>query len=178
MEGSLTPEQQRRWDAHLQTCKRCRLEWEALQQVDIWLDEIKAEAETLSAPALSPAFTDETVKCIRQRRRLRSLLHFLAGTLIVALVSALVLVHVGSAVASLEYGLSAVFSARQTLFSSFVNLAVTLIGAWKAALPFLVGFALLTFLLLMPNGVIATLVVFWLAKRNQTTPAYVSVPKS
>ncbi len=178
LEGALTPEQQRRWEAHLQTCDRCRLEWEAIQQVDLWLDEVKTEAQTLSPPALSPAFTDQTVKRIRQRQRLRRLLSFLAGTLIVALVSVLVLGQVSSVVVSLEHGLSAALTARQALFNSFVSIVVNVIAAWKAALPFLVGFALLTFLLLMPNGLIATLVVFWLAKRRETAPAYASVQES
>lgn len=170
LDGSLTPAQQRRWEAHLRTCERCRLEWEALQQVDLWLDEVKTEARAVTPPALSASFTDETVVRIRRKQRLRRLLSFLAGTLIVALVSALVLTQVNAVVASLEHGLSAAFSARQALFNSFVTIAVNLIAAWRAALPFLVGFALLTFLLLMPNGLIATLVVFWLAKRRQTVP--------
>jgi predicted anti-sigma-YlaC factor YlaD len=178
LEGSLTPEQQRLWEQHLQTCDRCRLEWEAVQQVDLWLEGVKAEAKTLSPPALSSAFTDKAVRRIRQRQRLRRLLGFLAGTLIVVVVSVLVLGQVSSAVASLEYGLSAAFTARQTLFNSFVNIMVNLIAAWREALPFLVGLALLTFLLLMPNGLIATLVIFWLAKRNQTRPAYASVQES
>jgi uncharacterized membrane protein SpoIIM required for sporulation len=159
-------------------CERCRLEWEAIQQVDLWLAEVKTEARSVSPPALSLSFTDETVRRIRHKQRLRRLLSFLAGALIVTLVSVLVLAQVGSVVASLEHGLSAAFSARQALFNSFVNIMVNLIAAWKAALPFLVGFALLTFLLLMPNGLIATLVVFWLAKRRQTAPAYVSVQES
>ncbi len=178
LDGSLTPAQQRMWEAHLETCERCRLEWQAIHQVDLWLDEVKAEAGALRPPALSPVFTDETVRRILQRQRLRRLLSFLVGALIVTLVSALVLGQVSSVVVSLEHGLSAAFSARQTLFNSFVNVTVNLIAAWKAALPFLVGFALLTFLLLMPNGLIATLVVFWLAKRHQRAPAYVSVQES
>ena len=175
VEGALTAEEQRLWGAHRQTCERCRLEWAAIRQIDTWLNEVKVESAALTPPPLSEGFTNQTVDRIQRTRRLRRLLSFLAGTLIVVVVSVLVTGWATSALTALGRGVNAAISARQVLFSSFVHIAVSLITTWKAALPYLVGFSLLPFLLLLPTVLIATLIVFWLAKRHDTSLGYASV---
>lgn len=159
----LTLEERADWEVHLGSCGRCRGMWQRLHRVD---DVLRRASPP---PELSADFTARTVYRITQRQRLRRLLGFLAGILIVAVVSLVIISYIGAAYTSLERGLGAVISARQLLFRSLVRTIVGLALSWQAAVPFLVATALLTYLLVMPNGVLVTVALLWLSNRHRTS---------
>ena len=161
MDGALTFAEQQVWEAHLDGCARCRQEWEMLTAVDLCL----AAAPVL--PELSPDFTAETVRRVVQRQRMRKLLSAIVGTLIVVGVTALILHYLGAAYAALEWGISAVLSSRRMLFRSLMQILVELMLSWRAALPFIAGFALLLYLIIMPNGILVTAALLWLSRRRR-----------
>ncbi|MGC9347424.1 MAG: anti-sigma factor family protein [Anaerolineae bacterium] len=168
LDGDLTSEEQRRWERHLSTCSKCQREWAALVRVD---EVMRAMPEP---PKLSQQFTDATVSIVRRKQRLRRLLGLLGGGLIVALVSVLVFAYIGSAYAALEHSLGVLISARQILFRSLIQTWVSLIVTWKSILPFAIGLTVVTYLLIMPNGLMVTLGLLWLSRRRRsvsTTPA-------
>jgi len=148
------------WEEHLLQCAECRLEWDALRQVDAMLRAAPPP------PVLSTSFTARTVTQATQKQRLRSLLSFLGSAFIIVLVSWSVLSFLGSAYVSLGHTLQVVFWERQMLFSSLVQTLLALLTSWKTLLPFLLGLAGLSFLLLMPNSVLATLLFLWLSRRE------------
>jgi anti-sigma factor RsiW len=161
LDGDLTSEERLRWEAHLSKCLACRQEWAALIRLD---DVMRVAPEP---PRLSEQFTDTTVDIVRRKQRLRRLLSFLGGGLIVALVSVLVFAYIGSAYAALEHSLGVVISARQILFRSLIQTWVGLIVSWKAILPFVIGLTVVTYLLIMPNGVLVTFGLLWLSRRKR-----------
>jgi anti-sigma factor RsiW len=166
LDDHLTGEERELWEAHLAHCRRCQEEWAALSQVDAFLRQAPAP------PPLQPSFTQTTVARAAQQQRKQRWLSILGGVLIVGLVSALVFALVGSAYAALERGVSVVLSARQILFRSFVHTFVGLVVTWRTVLPFIIGIALVAYLLLMPNGLMVTFGILWLSRRNrQTVPA-------
>ncbi|MGC9521056.1 MAG: anti-sigma factor family protein [Anaerolineae bacterium] len=159
----LTAEERADWEAHLRSCRRCQEMWQRFRHVDDVLRQAPAP------PELSVGFTARTVHKIAQRQRLRRLLSFLAGILIVTLVSLVVFSYLGAAYASLERGFSAVISARQVLFRSLVRTFVGLLLSWRAIMPYLVGLALVTYLLVMPNGALVTIGLLWLSRRRRAS---------
>lgn len=161
LDGDLTYEEQRRWEAHLSTCLTCQRKWAAHRRLD---ELMRAVPEP---PPLSAQFTEATVNIIHRRQRLRRLLSFLGGGLIVVLVSVLVFAYVGAAYAALEHSLGVVLSARQILFRSLIQTWVGLIVSWKSILPFVIGLTVVTYLLIMPNGVMVTLGLLWLSRRRR-----------
>ncbi len=158
MEGALSPDEQEAWDRHLLGCVQCQREWAALASVDEFLRLAPAP------PPLSRDFTAVTVERIAQKQRLRRLLSFIAGTLIVAVVAVVVFAALGYAYTSMERGIGAVIFARQILFQSLVHTLVGLIVSWKAALPFIVGATVAVYLVMMPNGLLVTAALFWLSR--------------
>ncbi len=160
MENALSPDEQEAWDRHLSTCVQCQREWAALASVDEFLRLAPAP------PPLPRDFTLVTVQRIAEKQRLRRLLSFIAGTLIVAVVAVVVFAVVGYAYTSMERGIGAVISARQILFQSLVHSLVGLILTWKAALPFIVGVTVAVYLVIMPNGMLVTAALFWLSRRR------------
>jgi predicted anti-sigma-YlaC factor YlaD len=163
MEDALSPKEQAAWEEHLQQCAQCRSEWAALASVDEFL---RGAPEP---PPLPRDFTAVTVQRIAQKQRLRRLLSFIAGTLIVAAVAVLVFAAMGTVFASLERGIGAVVAARQILFQSLVHTLVGLILTWKAVLPFAVGLTVIVYMLIMPNGMLVTAAFVWLHRRRRTT---------
>lgn len=161
LDDHLTSEERVVWEAHLAQCQRCQEEWAAMTQVDAVLRQAPAP------PPLPPAFTQATVARAMRRRRTQRWLSILGGLLIVGLVSALVFTLVGSTYAALERGFVVVLSARQMLFRSLVHAFVGLIVTWKTVLPFVIGIALVAYLLLMPNGLMVTFGLLWLSRRRR-----------
>jgi hypothetical protein len=167
MDDDLSPREEQLWQAHLEACESCRREWAAWIQADALMRVVP------TPPPVPEGFTTRTVQQIVQKQRLRRLLTFLAGALIVAAVSLIVFSFVGSADASLERGLGAVISARQVLFRSLVQTLVSLLLRWKTLLPFVVGTMLCAYVLAMPNGLIVTMGLVWLSRRRQLVTAAV-----
>ncbi len=161
MDGALTDEERRAWQAHLGHCPDCRREWSMVSAV---------EEALLSAPApprLSPDFTIVTTQRILQRQRRRRLLSALVGTLIVVAITAVILRYLGAAYMAVESTVSAVLAARQMLFRSLMHILVGLMVSWRAVLPFVAGLTLLVYLIVMPNGLMVTAALLWLSRRRR-----------
>lgn len=165
LEGELSAQEAQLWEAHLAECAQCRQEWAALQQVDALLRAAPPP------PVLDAGFTARVATRAAQKQRLRSLLTFLGSALIICLVSWTVLRFLGSTYLSLEHILRVVFLERQMLFNTLMRTALDLLTAWKIFLPFCVGLAGLSFLLLMPNSVLATALLVWLSRRKSASLA-------
>ncbi len=159
-EDDLTAQEAHLWEEHLGQCAECRLEWDALHQVDTILRTAPPP------PVLNVNFTAQTVTQVTQKQHLRILLSFLGSAFIIILVSWSVLSFLGNAYVSVGHTLHVVFTERQMLFSSLVQTLLALITSWKMILPFLLGLAGLSFLLLMPNSMLATLLFLWLSRRK------------
>jgi len=161
VDGALTDEERRAWQAHLVHCSDCRREWAMVSAV---------EEALLSAPApprLSPDFTIVTTQRILQRQRRRRLLSALVGTLIVVAITAVILRYLGAAYVAIESTVSAVLAARQMLFRSLMHTLVGLMVSWRAVLPFVAGLTLLVYLIVMPNGLMVTAALLWLSRRRR-----------
>ncbi|HNT75022.1 MAG TPA: hypothetical protein PKH77_08395 [Anaerolineae bacterium] len=159
-EDDISVQEARLWEKHLVQCAECRREWEALRQLDTILRTAPP------APMLDASFTTRTVTRAVQKQHLRSLLSFLGSAFIIALVAWVVLNFLGNAYVSLGHALHVVRSEWQLLFTSLLQTVLALFTGWKIILPFLLGLAALSFLLLMPNGVLATLLFLWLSRRR------------
>ena len=159
-EGTLSAQESRLWAAHLAECLHCRLEWEALQAVE----QILLTAPP--PPELDMAFATQTATRVMQKQRLRQLLHFLGNIFVVMLVSWVVLHFLGTTYVSLERALSVIFLGRQVLFGSLIRTLLALMTSWKTILPFMLFSVGTIFMLMMPNGMLATLFIFWISRRR------------
>lgn len=165
MDDDLTEAERLRWEAHLAVCSRCQEEWVMLSRVDAFM------AEPPPAPVLGPEFTALTVERIKHQRQWHRYLSFLGGLLVVLIAAALVLNTVGSALVSFEQGIGAVIFARQTLFHSLVQTFIGILVRWRTALPYIVGGALLSYAMMMPNGLLMTFAIVWLSSRRRACAA-------
>ncbi len=156
-----SPEEGREWEAHLGACETCRQEWDAMHRLDYLMQHPPA------VPSLSPDFTVKTVQRIMRQQRLRRILGFIAGSLIVTAISISIFLAFGNAYETLDQYLNVIFSARYLLFSSFVQIALGLIEGWRMLLPSFIGLTILIFLLLMPNSALVTFAVVWYSRRQR-----------
>ena len=160
-DGDLSPDEERMWEAHLNTCLTCRQELEAMQRLDYLMQHPPA------VPHLSPDFTAKTLQRITRRQRFRRILGYIAGSVIVAVISLSIFVAFTSAFQTLDQYLNVIFSARYLLFSSFVQIILGLIEGWRMLLPFFIGLTILICMLLMPNSALVTFAVVWYSRRQQ-----------
>jgi len=161
LDDELTPDEEVRWGAHLLQCESCRQELAALTRVDLFLSQVPAP------PALPAGFTDATVQLIARRQRWRRMLSFLAGSLVIALTSLLVVGVARSTLSSFELGVGVMFFARDTLFHSLVQTMLALLVRWRTILPYMVGTALVAYALVVPDGLLMTFAVVWLSSRRR-----------
>ena len=159
LDGELTADERRAWNAHLAQCERCRLEWNAL--VD--LDQLLAATP---APLPAPDFVAQTATRVKRtawRRRLARLLggFFILGVLLVVELS--VVSAVFSSVARIG---SVLLASRDVLFQALMRIWVSFIALGDAALPLLCIALAAGLLLVMPNGILATL-TFVLLRRQR-----------
>lgn len=162
MEDDLTPVERDLWEAHLRQCASCRQEWAALAVLD---ESLRIAPPP---PSLPPGFAAKTTQKIMQKQRLRRLLTFLVGGLVVGVVAFLVLGYAGLAFNSLGQNLAAFVAARQMIFRSVVHALVGLLVGWRALLPVILGAVVLACFLVMPNGLMMTVVVVWLSGRRRS----------
>ena len=159
LDGELTSEEQRAWEAHLVRCARCRLEWEALAGMDRLF-------VTTPVPASSPDFVAKTAAKVGRaawRQRLASLLGglFIVAVLIVAEILAFNAIFSGVT----RVG-GTLLASRDLLFQAWMRIWVSLIALGDATLPLMcIGLAA-ALLLVMPNGILATL-TFLLVRRQR-----------
>ncbi len=167
MDGDLTQSEHLLWEEHLNQCESCRNEWKMLMGVDSLL-------RAVDPPPLLPVdFTGRTVARIVRQQRIQRLVSLLSSVFIILFVSLFVLQFLGSTYASVERTTAFVISERQVLLSAFVQTLMGLLASWKAMFPLMMGVSALALLLLMPNGILTTLLIFWFARRRF---AYASVP--
>jgi hypothetical protein len=157
----LSPVEEGEWDAHRATCETCQQEWSAMHRLDALMQHPPA------VPSLSPDFTVVTLQRVKKQQRLRSILGYVAGGLIVAGISLSIFVAFTNAFQTMEQYLSVIFSARYLLFQSFVQIVLGLLEGWRMVLPFFVGFTILIFVLLMPNSALFTFAIYWSSRRQQ-----------
>lgn len=165
LDGELTADERARWDAHLQGCARCQREWEALAIVDLTLGMAPP------VPSLPPQFTAATVERIVRKQRTQRLASYLGGAVIVALVSLVIAVSLGSTYVALDRTIGALLSARQIVFRSLVQTLVGLVLSWKALLPYMIGGTIALYLVLMPHGVLVTAALYWFSRRGRAVTA-------
>ncbi len=158
---ALTPEEEYLWEQHLSNCENCRLEWAAIQRLDLLLQSPPA------LPSLSPDFASRTLTQISKQQRLRRILSFIAGSVIVAAVSLGFYVLLQNFYSIADQYLRVIFSARYILISSTVQIVLGLIEEWRMLLPFFVGSTILIFMLLMPNSALVTFALVWYSRRQQ-----------
>lgn len=160
-EGELSADEGRRWQAHLAQCPTCQAEWNAMTQVEFVL-------RTAEPPPLLPeTFTLQTVTLITRKQRLRRLLSFVTGALILGLVAWAGITYFDASLASLVRAANAVFSSRQVLLTALVRTLVGLAVTFKAIYPLMLGIAGTLLLLLAPNSVFATVAVVWYTRRRR-----------
>lgn len=160
LDGELTCAEELVWQAHLAECSVCRYELSSMMQVDTML------RTGLPAPQLSPEFKMKTVNRIDRQFRLRRWLNSIASIFLITLVTWFVLGSMNGAFDTVSRAVNALIAGREVLWGSLVRTALGLLVTWKAMLPLIVGWTLLSFLLLVPNGLMATLAVFWFSRRK------------
>lgn len=165
LEGELSCEEERDWQAHLKQCPSCQREWAALMQVDMIL------RTAAPPPLLAEDFTDRTVMMITRKQKLRYMLRFVVGFLIFALVAWIGFSYFDATLAALVRAITVVISGRQILFAAFMRTLVGLAITVKTLLPLILGIAAALFLFLTPNSVLATVMMVWFSQKKRARAA-------
>lgn len=165
LDGELTPVEAQQWEVHLAQCGACRREWDALQLAEHWL--LVAPA----APALPDSFTAQTTARIEHALRLRRIWAMVAPTLIVGLVTWLVVGYLGLALSTVEWLINALVLGWQPLLLSLVRALVSVLWTWRIHWPLIIAGITCGVLFLMPNSVMATAALVWLARHRPSTSA-------
>ncbi len=165
LDGELTREEQKDWQAHLSQCSACQREWVAMAQVDLIL------RTAAPPPLLADDFTARTVTMITHKQKLRHMLRFVVGFLIVALVAWIGFSYFDATLASLVRAATVLISGRQILFAAFMRTLVGLAITVKTFLPLIMGIAAALFLFLTPNSVLATVMVARYSQKKRARAA-------
>jgi predicted anti-sigma-YlaC factor YlaD len=160
-EGELSPQEESSWQVHLVQCETCRLEWAALAQIDMLL------RTAAPPPMLALNFTARTVERITHKQKLRRMLGFVVGTMLLGLVAWIGWAYFGATLSSVAHTLSVMISGRQVLFTALMRTLVGLAVTVRALLPLLLGIAVAMFLFLAPNSILASVVVVWYSRRKR-----------
>jgi anti-sigma factor RsiW len=160
-EGTLSPQEEASWEAHLAQCESCRQEWAAMAQVDVFL------RTATPPPMLAVEFTARTVERITHKQKLRQMLRFVVGALVLGLVAWIGWVYFGVALSSALNALVVMISGRQILFDALMRTLVGLAVTIKSLLPLMLGIAGALLLLLTPNGILASVALVWVTRRKR-----------
>ncbi len=160
LEGELSHDEERHWQAHLAQCPACQQEWAAMMRVETLL------RTAAPAPLLTVDFTARTVAKIAQKQKLRSMLRFIVGFLLLALVAWIGFLCFDASLASLFRTVPILISSRQILFAALMRTLVGLALTVRTLLPLIGMISVVLFLLLMPNSVFATMLLMWLGKKR------------
>jgi len=164
-EGTLSPQEEAHWQAHLAQCEACRQEWAALAQVDGLL------RAAVPPPMLAQDFTARTIERIAHKNKLRYMLRFVVGMVVLGLVAWIGWSYFGATLAGVVRTLDVMISGRQVLFTALMRTLVGLAVTVKALLPLLLGIAGAMLLFLMPNGILASAALVWFSRRKRATGA-------
>lgn len=161
-EGMLSPQEEAHWQAHLAQCETCRQEWAAMARIDVLL------RTAAPPPMLALDFTVRTVECITHKQKLRQMLRFVVGMVVLGLVAWIGWAYFGTALSGAVRALTIMISGRQVLFAALMRTLVGLAVTVKSLLPLLLGIAGATLLFLMPNGILASIALVWFTQRKRT----------
>ncbi len=161
-DADLSPEESRAWEQHLQVCDRCRREWEALLRVDAVLTNAPPP------PPITADFTERTVQRIEHRQWMRYWMMQLGGVTVVSLVSLGALYYLGTTIVQLDQLLNVLRAGWAVLLPPLISLVVTLMSLASEVLPVAVGLAGMLLLLMMPNGILATVALLLFGRRRAT----------
>lgn len=164
-EGTLSPQEEADWQTHLTQCEACRQEWAAMAQVDMLL------RTAAPPPLLALDFTARTVERITHKQKLRQMLRFVVGALVLGLVAWIGWAYFGAALSSAVRAFVVMISGRQVLFAALMRTLVGLAVTIKSLLPLILGIAGAALLLLMPNSILASVMVVWYARRKRAVGA-------
>jgi len=160
-EDALSPQEEAYWQAHLAQCEACRQEWSALKQVDVLL------RTAAPPPVLAPDFTARTVEHITHKQKLRHMLRFVVGAIVLGLVAWIGWSYFGATLTNLVHTLEVMISGRQVLFAALMRTLVGLAVTIKAFLPLLFAIAGAMLLFLTPNSILASIVMVWYSRRKR-----------
>lgn len=161
-EGTLSPQEEAYWQAHLAQCEACRQEWAAMAQVDVFL------RTATPPPLLAVDFTARTVERITHKQKLRHMLRFVVGVVVLGLVAWIGWAYFGATLAGVVRALDIMISGRQILFAALMRTLVGLAVTVKTLLPLLLGVAGVALLFLTPNSILASVMVVWYTQRKRT----------
>jgi len=164
-EGTLSPQEEAYWQAHLTQCEACRQEWAALARVDVLL------RTAAPPPMLVVDFTARTVERVTHKQKLRQMLRFVVGALVLGLVAWIGWAYFGAALSNALHALVVMISGRQILFDALMRTLVGLAVTVKSLLPLLLGIAGAMLLLLTPNGILASAALVWVTRRKRAGSA-------
>ncbi len=160
-EGTLSLQEEAYWQSHLAQCEACRQEWAALAHVD---NLLRAAAPP---PMLALDFTARTVERITHKQKLRHMLRFVVGMLVLGLVAWIGWTYFGATLSGVVRALDVMISGRQILFAALMRALVGLAVTVKTLLPLLLGVAGAMFLFLTPNGLLASVALVWFSQRKR-----------
>ncbi len=160
LDGELSPDEAREWEAHLAVCARCRREWEALRLVDDLL------REPPPLPPLPADFTQRTLRRLEQRRQWRRLLTLVGGLIVVGLIAGVAVLSLERLFGVVSHLFAAIYTGRYLLLDALMRTVVGLMVAWRTVWPTALFIAVLGFVLLAPNGVMATMFLVWFSRRR------------
>ncbi len=160
-EDDLSPSEEQMWQAHLSECETCRLEWGAMSELETLLHSAP------QSPPLPVDFTERTVAKVQRQRRIRWFLSFIAALLIITLVTVVEIALFGSAIASVDRGVTVVLSGRQLLFGALMRTLLSLFVSWKTVVPMVLALCAVGLAITMPNGILATGAFIWLSRRRR-----------
>ncbi len=159
LDGELSPAEQRAWEAHLAICASCRLEWEALRDID--------RLFAATPPPAPPAdFVAKTVAAVEKVSRRRWLARLLGGVFIVSIILLAEILAFNMIFSDITQAGGALLASRSLLFQTLMRIWVSLIALGDMLLPLALGMLSVSLLLLMPNGILATL-TFLLLRRQR-----------
>jgi hypothetical protein len=140
-------------------CANCRLEWEALRDID------RLFAAT-PPPAPSADFVAKTVAKVEKVSRRRWLARLLGGVFIVSIILLAEILAFKMIFSDITQVGGVLLASRSLLLQTLMRIWVSFIALGDMLLPLALGMLGVSFLLLMPNGILATLTFFLLRRQR------------
>ncbi len=160
LDDELTRGEQRAWEAHLAQCARCRLEWNALTD----LDQLFV---TTPVPASPPDFVTETVAKVERAAWRRRLARWLGGLFIIAVLLVVEIAVFNAVFSSVTRVGGTLLASRDLLFQAWMRIWVSLIALGNVTLPLMCIALTASLLLIMPNGILATLAFVFIRRQRR-----------
>ncbi|MFP4344354.1 MAG: anti-sigma factor family protein [Anaerolineales bacterium] len=162
LEGDLNREEEVAWEAHLRACEMCQAEWEALTELDLFMQHAPL-------PAPAPGFVEKTVERVVETQRRWRQWRVVVGAVLVVIVLLAEILILGSLYTDAANLITALLGAREMLFPALMRTGVGLLTLAEAVLPFALILTLGGFFILMPNGALATLAFIMVRRRRPTS---------